>query len=80
MKRTYSKPEIYYENFALLDSIAGCDLKSNFNAATGCVAYYDERMEGWIFSEVNQGCSVLTQKDNNRCYGNPIQGFSIWGS
>lgn len=80
MKKNYRKPELFYENFALLDSIAGCDMKSNFNEATGCVAYYDEDFEGWVFSSASVGCILLSPKDDSICYGNPTQGFSIFSS
>lgn len=80
MKKTYRKPEFYYENFALLDSIAGCELSSNFNAATGCVAYWDDRSEGWIFVNASQGCDNFMTSGDNTCYGVPVPGQNIYSS
>lgn len=80
MKKSYIRPKFYYENFALLDSIAGCDLKSNFNEATGCSAYWDEDFEGWIFANAAQSCTLFTPKDDSICYGNPTAGASIFSS
>ena len=80
MKKTYKKPDLYYENFALVEAIGSCDLKSNFSQAGGCVAYWDEDFLEWIFAGPEQGCTVETVKDDSICYGNPIQGFNIWSS
>ncbi|MDR0890231.1 MAG: hypothetical protein LBM28_06275 [Oscillospiraceae bacterium] len=80
MKKSYTKPELFYENFALLDSIAGCDMKSNFNEATGCEAYYDDLFEGWVFASATVGCTLISPKGGSICYGNPTPGFSIFSS
>lgn len=80
MKKTYKKPDLYYENFALVEAISSCNLKSNFSQAGGCVAYWDPDFEDWIFANEVQGCTANTIKDNTICYGNPTQGFSIWSS
>lgn len=80
MKKSYMKPELYYENFALLDSIAGCDFKSNFNEATGCKAYWDEDFEGWIFANAMEGCNLMAPRDDSICYGNPTPTYSIFSS
>lgn len=85
MKKAYQKPELYYENFALLESIAGCDLLSNFNEVGGCVAYKLEAGgpfgDVWVYSDSTQGCSTTPQSPGaSECYGNPTPGFSIYAS
>ena len=80
MKKIYHKPDLFYENFALLESIAGCDLKSNFNEATGCLAVWNDRMEGWLFTDATQNCTVFSQKDDSICYGNPTPGYAVFSS
>lgn len=85
MKKAYQKPELYYENFALLESIAGCDLISSFNQASGCVAYKitpGGPIEGdlWVHSDPTQGCTTFPQDGITECYGNPTPGFSIYAS
>ena len=80
MKKTYEKPTLYYENFALLDAIAGCDVITNQNRDV-CVAYqlpgYEDK---FFFSSAAEGCNCFTQKDNNVCYGIPTSGNAIWSS
>lgn len=80
MKKTYEKPTLYYENFALLDAIAGCDFISNQNRDV-CFAYQPPGSVGvFIFSSEQQGCNRSTQKDDNACYGIPTSGIAIWSS
>ena len=80
MKKTYEKPTLYYENFALLDAIAGCDVITNQNRGV-CVAYqlpgYEDK---FIFSSAAEGCNCFTQKDDSVCYGIPTSGKAIWSS
>lgn len=84
MKRVYSKPILYYEEFALLEAIGSCDLISNFNQASGCVAYKLETghplFDGWVFSTPEQGCTSFANPDGTECYGNPTPGYSIYSS
>lgn len=81
MKKTYKKPDLYYENFALVEAISSCDLKSNFNQLDLCLAYESPVRPGmFIFSSQEQGCDILVQADGSECYGNPTPGYSIWSS
>lgn len=41
MKKNYSKPELFYENFTLLEAITGCTVKGGPTAPELCT-YYDE--------------------------------------
>lgn len=82
MKKSYTKPDLYYENFALIEAISSCDLLSNFNQASGCVAYYldtgDSFFSGWVFTDATQGCTYLSNPNGNECYGNPTPGYTIY--
>lgn len=84
MKKIYTKPELYYENFALIEAISSCDLISNFNQASGCVAYYQDTgnplFSGWVFADALQGCTSITPPSGNECYGNPTPGYVIYAS
>ena len=80
MKKTYEKPTLYYENFALLDAIADCDVISNQNRDE-CVAYQLPNSTGvFIFSSATEGCTHITQKNDSVCYGIPTSGNAIWSS
>ena len=80
MKKSYEKPTLYYENFALLDAIAGCDFISNQNRDV-CVGYQlPGSVDVVIFSSTIEGCNHFTQKDGNECYGIPTSGNAIWSS
>lgn len=80
MKKTYEKPTLYYENFALLDAIAGCDVISNQNRDV-CVAYQLPGSNNkFIFSSETEGCNYFAQKDDSVCYGIPTSGNAIWSS
>ena len=84
MKKSYKKPDLYYENFALIEAIGSCDLISNFNQAGGCVAYKQETgnplFDGWVFVDATQGCTSFANPDGSECYGNPTPGYSIYSS
>lgn len=80
MKKLYSKPILYYENFALLDAIAGCDFISNQNRDS-CVGYQlPGSVDVVIFSSAMEGCNHFSQKDDSVCYGIPTSGNAIWSS
>ena len=34
MKKTYSKPDILFDSFAMAESIASCEVKANFQSGT----------------------------------------------
>ena len=84
MKKSYIKPDLYYENFALIEAISSCDLVSNFNQASGCVAYYlqtgNPLFDGWVFTDATQGCTSFANPNGSECYGNPTPGYSIYAS
>ena len=79
MKKIYTKPDFYYENFALIEAISSCDLISNFNQASACTAV--EVIPGeWLFVDALSGCTRFQQPDASTCYGNPVPGYSIYAS
>lgn len=84
MKKLYRKPDLYYENFALIEAISSCDLVSNFNQASGCKAYLldapGDLFDGWVFASEMHGCTILSNPNGSECYGNPTPGYVIYAS
>lgn len=83
MKKVYTKPDLYYENFALIEAISSCDLVSNYNQASDCKAYRldaGDLFSGWVFTDAAQGCDRFTNPNGSECYGNPTPGYSIYAS
>lgn len=56
MKKIYHKPELFYEDFRLMDSIASCAYKVGFSE-TDCT-WYSEELGMTVFTTWGQGCEV----------------------
>lgn len=79
MKKTYSKPEIVFEDFSLSTSItAGCEFKNGLHAQGDCG--YETR-DGTVFVTDVSGCKY-TQPDTNDtlCYHVPNEWHNIFNS
>lgn len=76
MKKTYSKPELFYESFSLLGSIASsCDnLQHSANDATTCAVEVPDL--GWIFSSTVTGCQVTGMDDKICQAGTAAEAFT----
>lgn len=78
MKKTYVKPEVYFESFELSANIAtGCStITKTLNEDQQC-AYHD----GFevIFLEKNSGCTTKATEDR-LCYHNPHDGNKLFTS
>lgn len=79
MKKTYSKPEIVFEDFSLSTSItAGCEFTNGLHAQDSCG--YQTR-DGVVFTTEIAGC-VYKQPDTNDslCYHVPNDNANIFNS
>ena len=82
MKKTYTKPEILFEDFTMSANIAaGCEEKNDVHLADAC---------GWkwgkstIFTESVTGCKKkVVDGDpayNGVCYHNPSSDYNLFNS
>lgn len=79
MKKTYSKPEIVFEDFSLSTSItAGCEFKNGLHAQGDCG--YETR-DGIVFVADVQGCKYTKPDTNDTlCYHVPNEWHNIFNS
>lgn len=59
MKKNYQKPELFYEDFRLMDSIAACAYKVGFTEYD--CTWYSEELGTVVFTNPSQGCLVTPQ-------------------
>ena len=81
MKKTYTKPEIMFEDFSLSTSIAlGCEYGAHHTEYV--CAYEDEDMGKMIFTETISACTTKTQDGlyNTLCYHVPTESNNIFAS
>lgn len=92
MKKTYSKPDIFFEDFSLSTSIAaGCEEKPSVYAADvrPCGVKWDAGI--YVFTETMYGCNIkavsgktennLVDSQNNAlCYHNPSENYNVFYS
>lgn len=56
MKKVYKRPELFYENFSIMEAIATCPAIANHGDPASCV-YYDVDFEISFFAaDVNGDC------------------------
>lgn len=79
MKKTYSKPEIHFEDFSLTTSItAGCEYTNGMHAQGECG--YETR-DGVVFLETVSGCKYHQPDTNDSlCYHVPNVDNNIFNS
>lgn len=83
MKKTYSKPEIMFENFSLSTNIAaGCELTTNLPSVNECG--YPTR-GGNVFLVTITGCTYTPPEDsddmyNGFCYHTPAETNNLFSS
>lgn len=79
MKKTYSAPEILFEDFALSSSIsAGCEFKTR-NQTQGSCGY--PTRNGNVFIDANTGCDYHEPDVNDSlCYHVPNEYANIFNS
>ena len=76
MKKTYVKPEVYFESFELSASIAdNCGKPLNLNQDTCREIFGDYRND--VFS---QGTCKMDPNDFNFCYQVPFEGSKLFAS
>ena len=80
MRKTYSKPEIIFEDFTLNESIAGnCDVKTFTPAQRQCGFDFGGI---FIFMENITGCELKFEDDgtNGVCYHVPTEDNTLFNS
>lgn len=84
MKKTYVKPEVYFESFELSASIAaGCSAgfnhgNTNFGNAHSC---YFEYGTDRVYLSTTQGCTLTDNvSDDEICYHVPFSQSKIFSS
>lgn len=81
LKKAYTKPELYFENFSLMNSIANtCDTQLN-SAELGVCGYEDAF--GIVFNTgvTNTSCTVNgASNGGGQCTELPQNGWNIYGS
>ena len=88
MKKAYSKPEIFFEDFSLSTNIAaGCE-KQPSNATDGCgvrwgnVFIFTANVNGCT-SKIVEGSTTgnwVDKENNGLCYHNPSDLFNVFYS
>lgn len=82
MKKTYVKPEVYFENFELSTNIAtGCEYKSNHTQQDQCG--YVVTGVGNVFLHEVTGCTYKEPDQNNPyglCYHTPVDSSNLFTS
>lgn len=80
MKKTYSKPEILFEDFSLSTSItAGCRFITKL-ATEGVCGYKGERSNQVVFTSDVVGCEYTEQDGDTLCYHVPNADNDIFNS
>lgn len=82
MKKTYSKPDIIFEDFSLSTNIAaGCEEKP-FGNTNDCGVKWSQGV--FIFSGSINGCNThVIEGDgeyNSLCYHNPENNYNVFNS
>lgn len=80
MKKTYVKPELYFENFELSSNIAsGCEKQIRTQSYGTCGL--DIPGLGTIFTDSVSGCTKkITDGDQSYCYHNPTDESKLFNS
>lgn len=86
MKKVYSKPDVFFEDFSLSTNIAaGCEEKANFAEET-CgleVEFTDTITVTLLNGDISACAPECDPKDygyNNLCYHNPSEDYNLYNS
>ena len=81
MKKTYSRPEVSYENFQLSQSIAsGCEGIANFAEDMCSVTYKVFGAEAQLFTLSEVCRDNVPRKDDYVCYHAPSEANNVFSS
>lgn len=87
MKKTYTKPEIVFENFSLSVSVAACQHEASFDGDKWtCKGYYmgESDFDGplAVFIDGWNGCLYVPDdgEHNGICYHVPMEQLNLFGS
>lgn len=81
MKKEYTKPELYFENFSLMNNIATTCAQTLNSGELGVCGYQDPIWSGIVFNSgiTNTTCTIDAGNDGG-CTGLPAAGLSVYGS
>ncbi len=81
MKKTYVKPELYFESFELSSNIAaGCSPTAIVNHAENTCPYVVENVFA-VFQNETSGCKYTPDQVGNKvCYGVPTDDKRLFSS
>lgn len=81
MKKTYVKPEVYFESFELSTNIAkDCEQRVTTHTQGMCGIDYAGQ---WIFTDKITGCKDIKIEDNGNeylCYHVPVEANNLFNS
>lgn len=65
MKKVYTRPELFYENFSLMEAIAACSFFAQHATKETC-SYYAKEWDANIFiTELGNGCDIDAESYGN---------------
>ena len=82
MKRTYMKPEIIFENFALTTNIAGdCEVKTSTPNSGSCPYTWEDEFGSYsVFVDSSVCGNVVADGNDGICYHVPTETNSVFNS
>ena len=81
--KTYVKPDLYYENFELSQSVASCSVtdsseSKSTNFHSGNVCTYDYGIA--LFTDSNTSCDAKISEFEEYCYQTGSDGYNFFAS
>ncbi len=81
MKKTYSKPQIMFEDFSLSVSIASCEVDTNTFAKGECGLKFGRyTLFDSTISACDRNVDDFTNPYNGLCYHNPTESYNLFSS
>ena len=79
MKKQYAKPDIVFDNFAMAESVASCEVKAGFSEGVCGVELTADLM---VFTGDVGACNVTYMDGtfDGLCYHVPLDAHNVFGS
>jgi hypothetical protein len=79
MKKHYEKPDIMFDNFTMSESVANCEVRSNFGQGT-CGVEMTESLT--MFTNTVDVCNIKYQDGeyDRLCYDVPMDSYNVFRS